>query len=466
MGESPGIILLPILELSVNFCYSKFATMRTRKYKSLSPTVPALRGGEGRAAKEMVPIKIKRVLPALLLALALILGAGPPCRAAGTELRINTPETVPKAGETFTVTVDISGNPGFSAVQFTIPFEKDVMTCTRASTGALLRGSLSATNNDAPEGAVIAAASAGPMKGDGQLAAFTFTAKRDLTRDDFRIREIVLSNEKGEDLAYTVQGATEEKSADPGPQVPSVPDGTEKAPEGTGEAKPSQEGKPTQGASDQAPAPAGKPEKPEAPGAKPEDPAETAKSRFTDMAGHWAAADVEKAAELGIIGGYEDGTFKPDASLTRAQFVTILYRQAGRPAVTGTTPFTDIANVNEEFRTAIAWAYGKKLVDGTGPDTFNPHGTLSRQATMKILFQHSGGAVGGEQMFYGVYDGSFPDSGSLAAWARTPVYWGVYNTLMEAGENGLLNPAAPMTRAGLARSMVRYIEKFGGEETT
>lgn len=408
----------------------------------------------------MIQIRsIWKTAPALLLALVLILGPAPPARAAAAELRVNAPEALPKAGETFTVTVDIAGNPGFSAVQFTIPFDSGTMSCSRASTGTLLRGALSASNPAAPEGAIIAAAAASAVKGDGQLAAFQFTAKRDLTREDFCIGEIVLADEQGGNIAYEVSGAIEKKPENPGSQVPPESGGTERNPSGTEDAE--KETPPTQGASDQKPA-----KEPESPAAKPDSPAEPVKSRFTDMAGHWAAADVERAAELGIIGGYEDGTFRPDASLTRAQFVTILYRQAGRPAVTGTTPFTDIANVNEEFRTAIAWAYEKKLVDGAAPTIFNPQGTLSRQATMKILFQHGGGAVGGEQMFYGVYDEAFPDSGNLAAWARTPMYWGVYHTLLEAETDGLLHPAEPMTRGRLARSMVRYMEKLGEEEPT
>ena len=392
-----------------------------------------------------------------MLAVVLALGLAPPGRAAGTELRVRTPESLPKAGETFTLSVEIAGNPGVAAVQFTIPFDRDVMTCSSVEVGTVLQGSLSATNPNARAGAKIAAASATALEGDGQLGVFTFTAKRDLTAADFRIRDVIINNGENKHVTYTVIGATEEKTAPPptqtpptettgGTQTPTGGDSIAKPEDSTGQSgtgqKPTETAKPEESAGTQTPV----------------------KSRFTDMANHWAAADAEKAAELGIINGYEDGTFKPDNNLTRAQFVTILYRQAGRPAVTGTTPFTDIAGINEEFQTAICWAYEKKLVDGTTPTTFNPQGTLSHQATMKILFQHNGGTVGGEQMFYSVYDGSFPDSGKLADWARAPMYWGVYNTLIDAGEGQPLNPAQPTTRGQLARTMVRYMEKFGEEE--
>lgn len=363
------------------------------------------------------------------------------------ELRVTVPETLPKAGEQFTVTVDIVGNPGFASVEFTVPYDKDAMECTSANPGDLMKGMMAASNQKAPGGAIVVGASVVTIEGDGRLGVFTFIAKENLTSSDFQLEDVLLTTENNEDIPYIVNQLVTKAPAPPEEQRD-----LEKEAEEIGEEiennpdwRPSRSDPETPPAEQQ-------PQTPERPS-------------FTDISGHWAEADVLRAAELGLIGGYADGTFKPDNSLTRAQFVTILYRQAGRPAVTAAAPFTDIANVNDEFRTAIAWAYERRLVDGTSPTTFNPNGPLSRQATMKILFQHGGAAAGPELMFYGVYDGTFPDSGRLAEWARAPMYWGVYNTLIEAGEGNNLNPAQPMTRGQLARSMVRYTEKFGEERT-
>lgn len=360
------------------------------------------------------------------------------------ELRVTVPETPPKAGETFTVAVDIVGNPGFNSVQFTLPYDKDAMECTSANTGELMRGMLAASNNNAPSGAIVAGASIEIVQGDGRLAVFTFTARKDLASSDFQLEDVMLSDVNGKNLGHTV---TQEKAAAPAPPEEQR-DLQKEAQEVIAELEGKTPQRPAENSAQTSPTEQ-QPQTPEIPS-------------FTDISGHWAEADVLRAAELGLIGGYADGTFKPDNSLTRAQFVTILYRQAGSPAVTTVTPFTDIGGVNREFQTAIAWAYGKNLVGGVTAATFNPNGPLSRQATMKILFQHSGGNAGAEQMFYGTYDGTFPDSGKLADWARTPVYWGVYNTLIEAGEGNLLNPVESMTRGQLARAMVRYMDKFGG----
>lgn len=363
----------------------------------------------------------------MLLALLLLAGWTPMGRAAGTELRLSVPEELPGAGEPFTVTVDISGNPGFAAAQFTLAYNPGAVKCESAVPGTLLDGALSAANAAAPGGAVVAAAAAEEVHGDGQLAVFTFTVRQEAVPSGIHLREIVLSREDGAAVEHTVVRTSKKNSASPGTQEGPAGEtsaGPQAQPEGSGEAS------------------------------------------FADIAGHWAEEDVKRAAALGIVGGYEDGTFRPDAGLTRAQFAAILWRQSGRPAAESAAPFTDTGGLSGEFQAAVAWAHEKGLAEGTGPGVFNPHGTLSRQAAMKILFQYGGGTAGAEQIFYSIYDEAFPDSGQLAGWARAPVYWGVYHTLIEAGDGNVLNPAEPMTRAQLARSMVRYIEKFGEEEKT
>ena len=93
--------------------------------------------------------------------------------AAGTEISISPPDTLPAVGESFTVTVDLSGNPGVAAAQFTLQFDPAVVDCKQVSTGAVLSGMLSATNPNAADGAIVAAASATASRKDGTLAPFT-----------------------------------------------------------------------------------------------------------------------------------------------------------------------------------------------------------------------------------------------------------------------------------------------------
>lgn len=386
---------------------------------------------------------MRRWTSAALLALALAVGLLVPAgRAAGTELCLTVPEELPRAGETFTVSVDISGNPGFAAVEFVLDYDKATFECTDVRTGTLLSNAMAGANVTDQGDAVVIAVNDSEIQGDGQLGIFSFTVKQTSAIADFRLKEVELLHIDESKIPFTETVNRQPISASPE---------TQRDPAGETPA----------GEQD----PGGTPFPPEPTGEPPVNPPVEPTPLFTDMTGHWAEEDVRRAVDLGILNGYGDGTFRPDAELTRAQFAAILYRQAGSPAVREAAPFADIAGINPEFQAAIAWACGRGLVGGYGDGTFRPQGVLSRQAAMKILFQLGGGAAGAEQMFYGVYDEAFPDSGNLAAWARAPVYWGVYNALIEAGEDGALHPADAMTRARLARAMVRYIDRFEGDET-
>lgn len=183
---------------------------------------------------------------------------------------------------------------------------------------------------------------------------------------------------------------------------------------------------------------------------------------FTDTNGHWGQEFIDEAAQRGLFKGFGDGTFRPDTAVTRAQFVTVLWRMAGNPAVTAQTPFTDIADQIDEFRTAIAWAYEKGYVNGTTETTFAPGDSLTRESAMKILFGYAGGQSGMEAMFTNVYDSVFTDSSAISAWAKAPMYWGVYNTLISGTGDKVLSPQGIATRAQLAKILVNYIEKFEG----
>ena len=196
-----------------------------------------------------------------------------------------------------------------------------------------------------------------------------------------------------------------------------------------------------------------KPEKPE------EKPGDKPVLTFTDLEGHWGKADVLRAAELGLFNGYADGRFGPDDNITRAQFVTVLWRMAGSPATDGKTPFADIAGQSAEFRSAIAWGYQKGYVNGVSDTAFNPTGNLTREAAMKILFLYSGGVSGMEMLFTSVYDSQYSDSGKISAWAKAPMYWGIYNCLISGTSETTLSPGTPATRAQLAKILVQYIDK-------
>ncbi|MBQ7986190.1 MAG: S-layer homology domain-containing protein [Clostridia bacterium] len=184
----------------------------------------------------------------------------------------------------------------------------------------------------------------------------------------------------------------------------------------------------------------------------------SAEASFADVKGHWAEEFVIKAANEGLFVGDSNGNFNPDANVTRAQFITVLWRMAGRPDSTQELPFSDTENQLSEFKKAIAWGYTNGYIKGTSETTFEPEATLTREAGMKILHLYSGGTIGGEFQFYAIYDGLLADSSEISSWAKSSVYWGIYNKLISGTTDTTISPKDTATRAQLARILVSYLD--------
>ncbi len=179
---------------------------------------------------------------------------------------------------------------------------------------------------------------------------------------------------------------------------------------------------------------------------------------FSDVKGHWAEQFVLEVVEKGLFVGDADGNFNPDADITRAQFITVLWRMAGRPDSGSELPFTDTENQLLEFKKAISWGYESGYIKGTTETTFEPEATLNREAGMKILHSYSGGNIGGEIQFYAIYDGLLNDSSEISEWAKRSVYWGIYNKLISGTDEMTIVPKGTVTRAQLARILVNYLD--------
>lgn len=111
---------------------------------------------------------------------------------------------------------------------------------------------------------------------------------------------------------------------------------------------------------------------------------------FTDVSGSGAMAPYYKAilwaVEKGITSGYPDGTFRPNAVCTRAQFVTFLWRFEGQPAVSVGNPFTDVGS-DSPFYTAILWAVESGVTTGYPDGTFRPNSTCTRAHVVTFIYR-------------------------------------------------------------------------------
>ena len=137
---------------------------------------------------------------------------------------------------------------------------------------------------------------------------------------------------------------------------------------------------------------------------------------FTDVEKNWAYPGIQYCVTHGIMGGMGDGTFAPTGTTTRAQIVQILYNLEGTPAVSGTTPFTDLTA--NWYKPAILWAYQNNVVAGTSPTTFDPEGPVTREQIAVILTQYMFHVLKMERTWTPADLSTFPDGAQVSSWAK------------------------------------------------
>lgn len=382
---------------------------------------------------------------ALLLAVQLLT---PLACAAGATLKLTAPDKLPDVGQTFTVTAELTGNTGLAAVQLSLGYDDSVVECTGIENGALVAGMLAASNPYATRGgvgAVLAAATTTAVKTDGSLAVFTFRVKAagdaKLTLADALLSDI---DGKALSLSYSLpaliaQGSGSDSGSGSGSDAEKPGTDNKKSEDdkkSEDEDKPEDEEKPADGAQE-----------------------EVKSGSFRDVtSAHWAFASVERAAELGLVTGYSDGTFRPDTHVTRAQFVLMLWRMCGKPAAAKAASFADASA--DWYQDALSWAVEKGYVNGLSDTRFGPDAPITRQQAMAILFRLNGGQSGTELTLTGIYEQTFADSTTIAAWAKDATWWAVYHELVSGVGGSRIAPEANASRAQIAAILLRYADQF------
>ena len=179
--------------------------------------------------------------------------------------------------------------------------------------------------------------------------------------------------------------------------------------------------------------------------------------RFDDVSrSDWFYDDVRYVYENGIMDGTGAYRFAPNAQLTRAMIVTILYRMDGSPAVSGASVFTD-ADSGMWYGKAVAWAAANGIVNGYGSGRFGPNDPVTREQLAAILYRYTAyrkasTASNGDNL------ASFSDLGTVSGYALESMNWAVGAGLLK-GANGKLDPKANATRAQVAAIIHRYLER-------
>ena len=181
---------------------------------------------------------------------------------------------------------------------------------------------------------------------------------------------------------------------------------------------------------------------------------------FTDVTKNWAYPGIQYCVTHGIMGGMGDGTFAPTGTTTRAQIVQILYNLEGTPAVSGTTPFTDLTA--NWYKPAILWAYQNNVVAGTSPTTFDPDQPVTREQIAVILTQYMFHVLKMERTWTPADLSTFPDGANVSSWAKEAmqdaVALGLINGTKASDGVVYLDPQGSAARQQVATILMNFCQ--------
>lgn len=176
---------------------------------------------------------------------------------------------------------------------------------------------------------------------------------------------------------------------------------------------------------------------------------------FTDVStSDWFYSDVMFVYENGLFSGTDSRSFSPNASMTRAMLVTVLYRLEGEPAGTGSSSFSDVRS-GSYYEKAVAWAAANGIVTGTGSTSFSPDAKVTREQLAAILYRYA--QYKKLDTDAGAKLDSFSDAGNVSGYASEALSWAVSEGLIN-GASGRLMPKGDATRAQVAAILHRFVE--------
>lgn len=175
---------------------------------------------------------------------------------------------------------------------------------------------------------------------------------------------------------------------------------------------------------------------------------------FKDTAGHWAAASINKLSDQNILGGFPDGSFKPNQEMSRAEFSAVIYRLLGLKAESSESGFGDI--------TPTAWyskyvngLYAAGIITGFDDGSFKPNQEMTREEAFVILYR----AVKDQMIVAsGAAKPSFADEPSLSSWAKEAIAALTEAGIIKGYEDGSIRPKEKITRAEIASIVANFVK--------
>ena len=178
--------------------------------------------------------------------------------------------------------------------------------------------------------------------------------------------------------------------------------------------------------------------------------------QFGDIAGHWAVNNIEFIAEREAYLGFPDGSFRPNAQVTRAMFATVLSRLVLEDLSGYDDRAFDDVDPGSWYGPAVAWAYENGVVEGIGEGLFNPDGNVTRQDMLLMVARFIDAFE--IELVAGDDEISFADEDLIGAWAADSVARMCGYNIVTGRPGNMFDPRGFSTRAEVAAVLCRLVE--------
>lgn len=184
-------------------------------------------------------------------------------------------------------------------------------------------------------------------------------------------------------------------------------------------------------------------------------------ARFNDISNHWAYSAISYMLNNGLMSGMTAYKFEPNTNITRAMFVSLLYRLAGRPNVSlsasSSNSFSDVRDQNSYYYYAITWASSSGIVSGYTDGTFKPDNLVTREQCASFLYRFA--RYKNLNLNYSNSSlNQFTDVGQVSSYALIPMKWAVSRGIMSGTTTTTLSPQTTCTRAMSAQLLKKLID--------
>ncbi len=177
-------------------------------------------------------------------------------------------------------------------------------------------------------------------------------------------------------------------------------------------------------------------------------------SSFSDMSSYSSyAGSVGLMTNLGIINGVGNNKFNPTGTVTRGEWITMLYRAAGSPAVYSSVSFTDVPSWCKD---AVQWAVQNGITDGIGNNKFGPDMTLDRMQIVTFMYRFA--KLQGMDVSSTLYLSAYTDGNTVDTWAQPAMKWALQKGYLDP-VSGKIQPKGTMTRVMVADCLARLLTK-------